>query len=629
MPQHHNGDLKVRFEPDGIVTRIGRGKIIFQVAKDAGVGLRSECGGKGICGKCLIQTMPPNILSTPKEGELNRLGSENIQKGLRLACQAQLCSSGVIEIIPAAQTRQRKLQLEGKSSSYPINPSYVKVYIKGEDPTLEDQRSDIQRIIATVQEILMLDDVKFRSSLLRRSPRIFREANWELLVTVWNGQEIIEVLPQTASEEVLGIAADLGTSKIVLHLIDLISGKTIDMHAIENPQLPYGEDVISRIQFAQETPRNQAILKETVVNSINSVIEQLASQANYDLKDIYSLMLVGNTPQLHFFMGADSTYLARSPFVPLFSDSITVDSQFSGIHINPTGTVTLFPSVGGFVGGDCVSVVLSTGINDVDELCLAIDVGTNTEIVLGNKKQLQAVSCASGPAFEGIHIQNGMKAVEGAIEHVRISPETFAIDFDVIGDVAPIGLCGSAMIDCVAELLKAGFLKANGQLNAPFKSDHLVGEGRKRQFIIASADESGIDSPIVITQEDIRNLQLAKAAILTGCFTLLRLAKEDATNIKQVYLAGAFGNQVNPVNAAIMGLLPDFPPEILEFVGNAAIEGAKRALLSRSELEKARRIAQKIEHYELANDEQFQTEYTDSLFFPHRDLAKFSSVRRF
>ncbi|MHA2367890.1 MAG: ASKHA domain-containing protein [Candidatus Hodarchaeales archaeon] len=629
MPQQHNGDLKVRFEPDGIATRVGRGKLIFQTAKDAGVGLRSECGGKGTCGKCLVQAMPPNILSIPKKSELDRLGSENAQKGLRLACQAQLWSTGVIEIIPAAQTRPRKLQLEGKSSSYPLDPSYVKVHIEVDDPTLEDQRSDIQRIAATVQDSLKLDDVKFNSTLSRTSPEIFREANWKLMVTVWNGQEIIEILPQSVSEEVLGIAVDLGTSKIAIHLLDLVSGKTIGMHAIENPQLPYGEDVISRMQFAQETPKNQAILKDKVVGSINSVIGQLARQSNHDLRDIYSLMVVGNTPQLHFFAGADSRYLARSPFVPLFSDSITLDSSFSGIHINPTGTVTLFPSVGGFVGGDCVAVVLSTGINDADELSLAIDVGTNTEIVLGNRTQLQAVSCASGPAFEGIHIQHGMKAVEGAIEHVRICPETFAVDLEVIGDVAPIGLCGSAMIDCIAELLKAGFLKTNGQLSAPVKSDSLVGEGRKRQFILASADESGIDSPIVITQEDIRNLQLAKAAILTGCFTLFRLAKEDTTNIKHVYLAGAFGNQVNPANATIMGLLPDFPPEILEFEGNAAIEGAKRALLSKSELEQARRIARKIKHYELAKDEQFQREYTNSLFFPHRDPTRFSSAKQF
>jgi len=325
-------------------------------------------------------------------------------------------------------------------------------------------------------------------------------------------------------------------------------------------------------------------------------------------------------------MGSDPKYLARSPYVSLFSDSVTVSSDFSGIHINPAGTITLFPSVGGFVGADCVAVVLATGIAETEELCLAVDIGTNTEIVLGNRERMTVVSCASGPAFEGIHIRHGMKAVEGAIEHVKISPSTFEVEFEVIGNTPPVGLCGSAMIDCIAELLKTGLIDFRGRLNSTIDSPFLVGEGKNRQCVIASAKESGIGTPIVITQADIRNLQLAKAAILTGGLTLLRLAGVETTTVKHVYLAGAFGNQVNTLNTTIMGLLPEFPFEKLEFVGNAAIEGAKRALLSRSEFAKVEKFVSRMKHYELASDKEFEKEYTDALFFPHRDPKKFPSV---
>ncbi|MHA2231664.1 MAG: ASKHA domain-containing protein [Candidatus Hodarchaeales archaeon] len=628
MPQDHKKNISLRFEPDGITTMAKQGTTVFRVAMDTGAGLRSECGGKGRCGKCLIQTMSPNILTAPEESEITRLGLEHAKQGFRLACQAQLRDEGVIEIIPESQTRQRKMQLEGKKQSFFLNPSYSKVLLDLEEPTLADQRSDIDRISAGVQKILGLDDIDISPSLLRIAPKIFRDTGWKLIATVKNAQEIVELLPQPASEAVLGIAVDLGTSKIVTHLIDLTSGNTIGIRAIENPQLPYGEDVISRIHFAGESPNNLRSLSERVIASINSSVDDLLNQAYYQRNDAYSLVIVGNSPMLHLFIGADPQYLAKAPFVSLFSDFMEVNKEFSGIRIHPEGTVTILPSISGFVGSDCVAVVLSTGIDETEELSLAVDVGTNTEIVLGNHERMTVVSCASGPAFEGVHIENGIKAVEGAVEHLRISPVTYKTDYEVIGNTEPIGLCGSAMIDCIAELMRTRLIDFSGRLRQDSTNSYLIGEGKARAFVIVPADESGTGRPIVITQKDIRNLQTAKAAILTGCFALLRLSDVKLASVRHVYLAGAFGNQVNPENAKIMGLLPDFPPDIVEFVGNAAIEGAKLCLLDRNKIQQARDIAQRMTHFELAADKQFHKEFPDAMFLPHRNLERFPSVKK-
>lgn len=620
--------ITIRFEPDGkVATKVVRGENLLKIATGVGAGIRSECGGKGTCKKCLIRPVGSNFLSPLEKREKDLLGAEKIQQGIRLACQASVQGSGTVMILKESQIRSRKLQMRGKEQFIDIEPRYVKIFLNVPPPTLEDSRSDLTRISEEVQKVLDVKKVTIDPLLLQTPPESFRQANWDLLVTVKDHNEIMEIISKNGPREVLGVSVDIGTSKIVGHLVDLQTSKTLAMTAVENPQLPYGEDIISRMKFAMSKPGNLDILKNAVVNAINEqIIGQLTKQQGVKNSSIYSITVVGNTCMQHLFLGVNPEFLGRSPYVPVFTESVDMNTGMAGLNINPTGNLAVFPSIGGVIGGDCVAVALATKIDISDDLCLAVDVGTNTEIILGNRDSLTATSCASGPAFEGYHIHDGMKAVEGAIEHLIIDPDTFDVDFQVIGDTRPTGICGSAIIDCLAELLKAKIIDNRGRINPKLENKRLIGEKKERAFIIALSEETATDHPLVFTQEDIRNIQLAKAAVLTGAYLLMEATRTSETDIKHVYLAGAFGNQVNPVNAKVIGLLPDFPQNVLEFVGNAAITGAKLALLSKKALERAKNIAGGTKYLELALNGKFQREFVSAMFLPHENPEKFQSL---
>ncbi|MFX1254295.1 MAG: ASKHA domain-containing protein [Promethearchaeota archaeon] len=627
LVQKEEENFTIRFEPDGVIVRgVKKGATVLEIAMNAGVGIRSECGGKGTCKKCLIRPLKSDFLVPLDDQEKKLLGTKNSQLGLRLACKSIIQGSGTVVIIDEARIRSRKLQIEGVDKSTILDPVYSKILLSIPEPSLEDQRSDFSRISSAIQQVLSLNEVKINASLIQEHPKSFRESDWELILTIKEEQEIIEILPKHTSDNVLGVAIDLGTSKIVAHLVDLTNGKTLAINAVENPQLPYGEDIISRIKFATASADNLNILKEKVVSTINNQILQMLKTQERLENDVYAITLAGNTCMQHLFLGADPEFLSRSPYVPVFTESLEVTGRFSGIRMNPAGSVTIFPSIGGFIGGDCVAMVLSTSIDRSKDLCLGIDVGTNTEVVIGNQERMTATSCASGPAFEGYHVQYGMKAVDGAIEHLKIDSETYNVDYDVIGDIKPTGLCGSAMIDCLAELMKSGLVDNRGMINRDLNDSRLVGEKRNRAFVIVTAEETVTGKPLLFTQEDIRSIQLAKGAILTGCLLLMKTTGTDEQSIRHVYLAGAFGNQVNLKNARMIGLLPEFPLKIMEFVGNTAVTGAKQALLSREDLKRAKEIAKKTEYLELALDKQFQQEFAKAMYLPYEDMTKFPSV---
>ncbi|MHA2294547.1 MAG: ASKHA domain-containing protein [Candidatus Hodarchaeales archaeon] len=620
-------NISINFEPEGrVASKVTKGELLLNVAMDVGAGLRSECGGKGTCKKCLVHPVDLNFLSPPEEREKGLLGNK-IKQGLRLACQSSVLKSGTVLILKESRTKAGQLQMTGKEQIIDIEPLYIKIPVKIPVPSLEDQRSDLTRIIKGVQDVLEMKSIKIIPELLARvNPEILRKENWDLLVTL-KDSEIVEITPGSGSNEILGVAIDIGTSKIVGHLVNLKTGETLAVAAIENPQLPYGEDIISRISFTKVKPENLAILKEKVVTSINEqIIDELVKQLGTDRNNIYSLIAVGNTTMQHLFLGVNPEFLGRAPYVPVFTESINVKASATGVIMNPTGTVTLFPAIGGVIGGDCVAVALATGMDVSEDLSMAVDVGTNTEIILGNSESLTATSCASGPAFEGYHVHDGMKAVEGAIEHLKIDPETFDVDFQVIGDVKPSGICGSAIIDCLAELIRVRLVDNRGRLHQDPENKRLTGEKRHKAFVIATPGETATGKSIMFTQEDVRNIQLAKAAILTGAYLLMKDTRTIEKDIKHVYLAGAFGNHVNPVNAKVIGMLPDFSRDTLEFVGNAAVSGAKQALISKKELKRAKNIAGRTRFLELAIEKQFQQEYASAMYLPHQDLSKFPSL---
>ncbi|MCK5562741.1 DUF4445 domain-containing protein, partial [Candidatus Bathyarchaeota archaeon] len=359
------------------------------------------------------------------------------------------------------------------------------------------------------------------------------------------------------------------------------------------------------------------------------VLHEACTQASADPNNIYEATIAGNTAMHHFLLGIQPKHLAFSPYTPAVRKSTEVKAEKLGIKINRNGNVHVLPVIAGFVGADAVGDVLSSGIHESAELSLLLDIGTNTEAFVGNADDILSCSCASGPAFEGAHIKHGMKAVTGAIEKVRIIPDTYEVEYETIDDVKPVGLCGSAMVDIVAEMLKSGIINHHGRLNRDIETSRLKTVDKVPEFVLAWENETSTEKEITVTQKDIGEIQLAKAAMFTGCSILMKRKNVKKENFDRVFIAGAFGNYINPENAKFIGLVPDVPTEKIEFVGNTAITGAKMVLVSREARETAEALSKRIRYLELAADPSFSSEFSQALFFPHRDLDRFPSVRKY
>jgi uncharacterized 2Fe-2S/4Fe-4S cluster protein (DUF4445 family) len=395
-----------------------------------------------------------------------------------------------------------------------------------------------------------------------------------------------------------------------------------------NPQIRWGEDVMSRIAYAMDGPSALKNLQTAVVQRINGTLDEFLQKANVKRENIYEMVVVGNTAMHHLFLKLHTRFLGRSPFTPVVRGSVDVKASTLGLNINPNANVHVLPVIAGFVGADCVGCILSTEMYKSDELCFLIDIGTNTEIVIGNKDDIVACSCASGPAFEGAHIKYGMRASTGAIERVKIDPETLEVRYKTVGDVKPVGICGSALVDIVAEMLKAGVINTEGTFNEGLVNSRIRrGEDRIHELVLAWGEEAETRKDIVITQTDIRELQLAKAAMYTGATILMKKLGITNEDIKRVFIAGAFGNYIDPENARTIGMYPDVPLERIWFVGNAAGSGARLALISRKTRQEAEIISNRVRYFELAADPSFQDEFLKAVYLPHKELERFPHVK--
>jgi uncharacterized 2Fe-2S/4Fe-4S cluster protein (DUF4445 family) len=612
--------VTVVFEPEGKRIETSLGNTVFQVAEEAGIGIRSECGGEGLCGKCRVIIKNSEAVSEATEAERKQLLQPEIDSGYRLACQTRIFRNVAVMIPPESRLESRKIQVLGLERKVKLSPYVKKFHLALPKPTLSDIRPDLERILdALSQQNQNVGSLEIDYEILKKLPNIFRDANWDVTVTVWNDHRIIAVELGDTSTDLYGFAVDIGTSKIAGHLVDLTSGKTVAIGAIENPQIIHGEDVMTRITFAAVDNANLETLQKLAVDSVNKVLHQACTKAMVDPGRVYYLTVVGNTAMHHFFLGIQPKYIALSPFTPAIKRQINVAAKELKIGINPRGLITFLPIIAGFVGADAVADLLATGMYESDELSLLIDIGTNTEVFVGDKDDILCCSCASGPAFEGAHITHGMKAVTGAIERVRISSD-LDVEYETIGGVKPKGLCGSAVIDVVAEILKRGMINSEGRFNPQMKIRRLRKKGGKREFIVAWGYETATGKEITVKQKDIRQIQLAKAAIYTGCSILLKTKKLRGKDLDRVFIAGAFGNYIKPENAKFIGLVPDVPTHKIRFVGNTAVTGAKMALISKNMREKIDLISKKVRYLELANDPAFNQEFIKALSFPRRRI---------
>ncbi len=618
-------DITVVFEPEGKKIRTPSGTVIFQVAKKAGAGIRSECGGKGLCGKCRV-VANSKALSKFTEAEKKHLSESEIGAGYRLACQAKALGDVTILIPPKSRLGFRKIQITGAERSVELNPAVEKFDVVLLKPTLSNIRPDYERILDSLSSVTKVDNLEIDYAILKRLPDIIRNSSFDLTVTIWNNQRVISVEPRNVSNGLFGFAVDVGTSKIVGYLVDLTTAEILDTGSVENPQIMYGEDIMTRITFATAKPENLKLLQKLVVEAINEILDEVCRRTRINSKKIYEVVVVGNTAMHHFLLAIQPKYTALSPFVPAVKRQVNVEARELNINVNPSGIVTVLPIVAGFVGADAVADVLATGIYESDELSLLVDIGTNTEVFIGNTNDLLSCSCASGPAFEGMHIKHGMKAVEGAIERVRISSD-FEVEYETIGNEKPTGLCGSAMIDAVAEMFKRGIIDRQGRFNRQMETPRVRESAGEVEFVIAWGHGTATGREITVTQKDVREIQLAKAAIYTGCSILMKDKNVREREIDRVFIAGAFGTYINPENAKLIGLIPDVSTKKIRLVGNTAVTGAKMALISKEARRDADEISKKVRYLELGANPDFSKEFLKAMLIPHEDLSRFPSVK--
>lgn len=595
----------VDFEPVGRRGPCPEDETLWDAARRLGVDLVAVCGGRGSCGRCRVQVIAGE-LSPITSQERHFFPPAQLQAGYRLACQTYPRSDCRIRVPPESLSTPQRTQVEGEEVAVTPDPAVVALNVVLPPATLDDLRSDSTRIADALAQQHGVTVSRTDIDALRAAPLTVREYNWRANVAVRGGECIAVRRPDART---LGLAVDLGTTKIAGYLIDLPTGATLHAQGATNPQISYGEDLISRCNYAMQAPEQAAQMQELAASAIARLAADLVASAGVRLEEIVDVVIVGNTAMHHLLLRLPVGQLALSPFVAAVSESMDVKARDALLPFASGAYVHLLPNVAGYVGGDHIAMILGTRLHEAEGNVLALDIGTNTEICLASHGTLRSVSCASGPAFEGAHILCGMRAAAGAIEHVQIREHE--IDYNTIGNVPPVGICGSGILDALAALYRHGVVNVRGRMQ-----DHervRVGAGEQREFVLAEAASSGSGQAIVVTQQDVRELQLAKGAIRTGIEALLLDAHLHDEQLDQVIIAGAFGSYIDVTSAIAIGMLPALPLDRFRQVGNAAGTGARLALISQAQRRLAQDVGRRIQYIELAAVPGFQDLFARSM----------------
>lgn len=617
----------VIFQPDGRRGVCQEASNLLTVARELGVNLETPCGGSQVCGKCAVRLeLSRKEAAEPSDQERQHLSPGSLAHGYRLACCTTV-ESDMTVFVPETSRRGQQVILEnGRAGEITLDPAVRLYVVELDKPCIEDCRDDWQRLVDGLRPLGVDGPLYGDPIVLRQLPVTLRKGKWCVSVGIRHGREIIAVMPGRV-EHLHGVAIDIGTTTIAGFLGDLTTGSLVAQASLTNSQVQYGDDVISRISCCMLEADGLERLHGVIVDDINQLLQRLCDQAGINRTDIVDLVVVLNTAMHHLFLGISPDWLGRSPFVAAIRQPVDIKARDLGIAIHSGAYIHCLPIEAGFVGADNVAVLLAEKACESESIQLLIDIGTNGEINLGNRERMLCASCATGPAFEGAQIKHGMRAAEGAIERVWIDPATKEATLQVIGagndggaPVRPKGICGSGIIDVAAELFKAGLLLADGRFAKEVCCARLRADAQgKLEYVLAWAEESAIHQDIVITQKDVRAIQLAKAALYAGITLLMR--RLGINRLDRVTLAGAFGSYINVESALILGLFPDCAVEQVQVVGNAAGEGAKQALFDRNQREEAARIARMVEFVETAMDPDFSTAFADAMYFPHRTDA--------
>ncbi len=615
--------LTVTFEPAGRALSVAAGQTFLRAAQDAGIDVMATCGGRGRCHSCRIKIVrgsvpPPTIMDTVQ------LGHDEVREGFRLSCQTAISSDCSVMVVPAITEGGHQILscTHVFRETTKLDSGVEKRLIKASLPTEEHhQTSDVEEILTALGGGVSPD---VPLDLLRRIPHLIRDADGALTVTTFN-KRIVDIESGDTTMHRYGMAFDIGTTSIVGFLIDLATGEQLAAVGSINPQAVYGGDLMSRIAFAQFNAEALKKLQTRVLAAINGFVKEACDKAGVAPDHVYKVVIVGNTCMHHIFLGIDPTHVGLAPYAPSVRTAISLTAHELLVRVNPNAAVCFLPIVAGFVGADTMAVVLATRIYDSPHIRVAVDIGTNGEVVMGSRRKLMACSAPAGPALEGAQIKHGMRGALGAIEKVEIGDDVVC---GVIGGVPPIGICGSGLIDAVAKMLDAKLLEPSGLLRTeerdglpPALRDRLVERDGERQFVLAWASESGNGQDITISQQDVRQLQLAKGAIYSGILMLKKVMGVQDGQIKELMLAGGFGNYINIESAVRIHLLPELPVERIRYVGNAAALGAQMALLSETERNRAIGLARSIEHVSLAARPDFQDIFIEAICFPGDEAA--------
>jgi uncharacterized 2Fe-2S/4Fe-4S cluster protein (DUF4445 family) len=607
-------EVRVTFQPSGRSVFVLPGTVLLEAAARAGHIVETPCGGAGKCGKCLVRVTSGDCPPTPHEEQA--LGAAKIREGYRLACQCRVPKTLVVEIPESSLFQSgQKILADHADEALRVCPAVSKRFVTLSPPSRDDASSDDERLRKA------LGDVDMDLSVMRALPQALRDGSFAVTATLID-QRVVNVEAGDHAGRCFGVAFDIGTTTLVGTLVNLITGADLAVASMINPQTSFGDDVVSRIKRCREDADGLAQLQKAILKAVNSLIAQVAQKAGIDRRSVCDAVFAGNTTMQEILCGINPMSLGEIPFVPAFRRSLRLRAGDMGLDINPAAAVTVFPQIGGFVGGDTVAGIVATRLDRGTAPTLLVDVGTNGEIVLAYDGSLVATSVAAGPAFEGARIVNGMRAANGAIEKVVMDGD---VQLNVIGNVKPAGICGTGLIDATAWLLRVGVLDTTGRVLPPDELPPGVPEAIRRRivedrgqfdFVLVDKARTATGEDIRLYQRDVRELQLANGAIRAGINILLQTEGLKASDLSAVLLAGAFGNFIRRNNARRIGMLPPLETSRIRFVGNTASFGAKRLLLCTEEREYAERVTLKTRHLDLSLSPEFQMEFSSAMIFP-------------
>jgi len=627
----------VRFEPDGITMKVAPGTTVLDAALDGGVMIDSVCGGAGRCGRCKVMVRgAAGIVHGAGKSVVSAEAPKTV-----LACLTTV--EGDLEVSVPEYSRVGVHQILETSENVPLkelSPLARKVHLKLPLPSLKDNLGDAERLRRALKKE---EDkgARIPLSVLRTFPAAMRKGNWAITVTIaecQNGSEIVAIEPGDTSKHLCGLAIDIGTTTVVVSLIDMISGSTLATESTYNQQIVHGEDVLTRITYAEEHGAQK--LTRQILDTIRTLIPMACEKASKKTgrkitpSCIMSASVSGNPTMMHFLLGLDTRNIRYEPYIPVVNIPQYLRAEELGLAINPEALVYICPGRSSYVGGDVLADVVASGMHLKRDIALLIDVGTNGEAVLGCKDWMVACSCSAGPAFEGGEVSSGMRAMQGAIDRIQIDPAS-EVKFHMIGDKGPLGICGSGLIDLVAGLFINGFIDRHGNLAKGKTKRIREGEDGDIEFFIAKRGKGGnvkglmdvAPGDIAVKESDIQNILRTKAAIYSGCSVLLKTMGYDFRDLSQIAIAGGFGHYLDVRKAMIIGLLPDVEMKRYRFIGNGALEGARLALLSKQKRKELQKIYENMTYLELSVNNTFFEEFTSSLFIPHTDLGRFPSVK--